>query len=264
MNLNLIAIDIGNTNITLALFLKGEEQSITKVQTSAKQELTDWLKSSWAQIPISKSSKQKKRNGVIAVSSVNPPVTEQLEQIVKDELDEKILLVGRELPLPMTVAVKESEKVGTDRIIAAAAAYDVAGGAVVVADVGTAMTIDLVDDKGVFLGGVICPGFEISAKALNENTAQLPKILKVTRPELPYGTSTAEAINCGLYYSAIGTLEEVIRRYAEKIGTWPQTVVTGSGARIIKDDCEFIDSFVTDLVVKGIALAYRKFIEEKA
>ena len=262
MSLNLIAIDIGNTNITAALYLKGEQQSITSIQTTAKQELTDWLKQAWEQIPIVKISKEQKRNGVIVVSSVNPAVAEQFEQMV-NEMGEKILLIGRDLPLPMTVAVEKADKVGTDRVIAAAAAYEVAGAAVVVADIGTAMTIDLVDDSGVFLGGVICPGFEISAKALNENTAQLPKLPKVTRPELPYGRNTAEAINNGLYYSVIGTLEEVIRRYAEKIGTWPQTVITGSGARIIKEDCEFIDSFVTDLVVKGIALAYRKFIEEK-
>jgi type III pantothenate kinase len=120
----------------------------------------------------------------------------------------------------------------------------------------------LVDEKGIFLGGAICPGFEISAKALKENTTQLPKI-NVTKPKSPYGKTTKQAINCGLYYSAIGTLEEVIRRYAEKIGRWPQTVITGAAAKIIKDDCQFIDSYVPNLVVKGIALAYRKYLEQK-
>ena len=131
-----------------------------------------------------------------------------------------------------------------------------------VADFGTAVTIDLVDEKGVFLGGVICPCFEISAQALKKNTAQLPKV-KVSRPKEPYGKTTNQAINCGLYYSAIGTLEEVIRRYAEKIGKWPQTVLTGGAAKIIKDECDFIDSYVPNLVVKGIVLTYRKYIEEK-
>ena len=157
----------------------------------------------------------------------------------------------------------EPDKVGTDRVVAAAAAYSVVEDAVVVADLGTAVTIDLVDQNGVFLGGVICPGFEISAKALNENTAQLPHI-KVTRPEAPFGKNTTDAINCGLYYSIIGTLEEVIRRYAEKIGKWPQTVITGSGAKLIKDDCAFIDNYVPNLVVKGIVLAYQKYIEGKS
>ena len=59
-------------------------------------------------------------------------------------------------------------------------------------------------------------------------------------------------------------MQEVIRRYAEKIGKWPQTIITGSGAKTIQEDCEFIDSFVPNLVVKGIVLAYKKFIAEKA
>jgi type III pantothenate kinase len=133
----------------------------------------------------------------------------------------------------------------------------------VVADFGTAVTIDLVDDRGVFLGGTIIPGFEIAAKALHEHTAQLPKV-EVKRPELPWGKNTEEAINAGLFYSATGTLEEIVRKYSEKIGTWPRTIITGTGAKIIKDDCPFVDSYVPNLVIKGIALAYRKQIDRYA
>ena len=103
----------------------------------------------------------------------------------------------------------------------------------------------------------------MEARALKEGTSQLPKI-KVTKPKTPYGKNTEEAINCGLYYAAIGTLEEVIRRYAEKLGSWPQTVLTGAAAAVIKDDCKFIDSYVPNLVVKGIALTYRNYIDEKS
>ncbi|MHC4154803.1 MAG: type III pantothenate kinase [Planctomycetota bacterium] len=159
--------------------------------------------------------------------------------------------------------VDEPGKVGTDRVVAAAAAYAVVEEAVVVADFGTAMTIDLVDQHGVFQGGVICPGIEMGAEALRRSTAQLPRI-KVSRPEAPYGKNTTDAINCGLYYSAVSTLQEVVRRYAEKIGRWPHTVLTGSAAELIKDDCEFVDSYVPNLVLKGIVLAYQKYIEEKA
>ena len=260
--MNIIAVDIGNTNITIGLYLKDEEQFIKSIPGQSHKELTSCLKSAWQKVPIVKSSKEKKRNGIIVVSSVKPAWTKLIEQIVKDNFGEKILLIGKDIPLPMTLWVDEPDKVGADRIVAAAAAYAVVGDAVAIADFGTAVTIDLVDDKGIFLGGVILPGFEISAKALNENTAQLPKI-KVARPTAPYGKNTTEAINCGLYYSAVATLQEVIRRYAEKIGKWPHTVLTGSAAETIKDDCEFIDSYVPNLVVKGIVLAYRKYAKEK-
>jgi type III pantothenate kinase len=260
--MNLIAIDIGNTNVTIGLYLGDEEQFIKSIPGRSRKELTSALVSAWGKIPVVKSSKEKKRNGVVVVSSVKPAWTKLVRQIVKDNLGEKILLIGKDIPLPMTLWVDEPDKVGTDRVVAAAAAYAVVGDAVAIADFGTAVTIDLVDDKGIFLGGVICPGFEIGAKALNKNTAQLPKI-KVTRPEAPFGKNTTEAINCGLYFSAVAALQEVTRRYAEKIGRWPHTVLTGSAAATIKDDCEFIDSWVPNLVIKGIVLAYRKYIEEK-
>ncbi|MBA7642389.1 Type III pantothenate kinase [subsurface metagenome] len=260
--MNIIAVDIGNTNIDIGLFLDGEEQFIKSIPGRSDKKLTDCLKSAWQKIPIAESSKEKKRDGVIVISSVKPAWTKLIQKIVKDNLGEKVYIVGKDIPLPMTLLVDEPDKVGTDRVVSAAAAYAVVEDAVIIADFGTAVTIDLVDENGVFLGGVICPGFEISTKGLKENTAQLPKA-KVTKPKAPYGKNTTEAINCGLYYSAIGTLEEVIRRYAEKIDKWPQTVITGAAARTIMDDCNFIDSFVPNLVVKGIVLAYKRYIEKK-
>jgi type III pantothenate kinase len=260
--MNLIAVDIGNSNIDIGLFLKGEEKSVESISGDSKGKLTKCLKSTWEKIPVAKRSKQGKRDGVIVVSSVKPHWTQLIRKIVKEELGEKILIVGKDIPYPIELGIKEKDKIGADRVISAAAAYAVVERAVVVADFGTAVTIDLVDDRGVFDGGTIFPGFEASAKALKDNTAQLPQV-KVRRPKLPFGKNTTDAINCGLYYSAIGALQEIIRRYAEKIGTWPQTVITGRAAEMIKDDCQFIDTYVPNLVIKGIALAYRKWLETK-
>jgi len=261
--MNIIAVDIGNTNINIGLFLDGKEQSIKSIPSGSRKKLTNCLKDAWEKIPIATSSKEKRHDGVIVVSSVKSAWTAMVEEIVRESLDEKVYIIGKEIPLPMTCWVDEPEKVGTDRVVSAAAAFDVVEDAVVVADFGTAVTIDLVDQNGIFQGGVICPGFKISAQALKENTAQLPNV-KVTKPKTPYGKNTADAINCGLYYSIIGALQEVIRRYAEQIGRWPQTVITGSGAKTIKDDCDFIDNYVPNLVIKGIVLAYQKYIQKKA
>jgi type III pantothenate kinase len=260
--MNIIAVDIGNTNIHIGLFLEGKEEFIKSVPGGSRAKLTNCLKTAWEKIPVIESSKEKKRDGVIVISSVKPAWTKIIKEIVQRSLDEEILIIGKDIPLPMTLWVDEPEMVGTDRVISAAAAYDVVGDAVVVADFGTAVTIDLVDQNGIFLGGVICPGFEISAKALRDYTAQLPNI-KITKPKAPYGKNTVDAINCGLYYSIVGALQEIIRRYAEKFGKWPQTVITGSGAKVIAGDCEFIDNYVPNLVVKGIVLAYNKYLEQK-
>lgn len=261
--MNIIAIDIGNTNIGIGLFLDDKEDFIESIPGEAREKLADCLKSAWQKIPISESSREKKRDGVIVVSSVKPAWTSTIEEIAKEDLDEDIYLIGKDIPLPMVLWVDDPKKIGTDRVVSAAAAFAVAEDAVVVADFGTAVTIDLVDKNGVFLGGVICPGFHISAKALEQNTAQLPNV-KVTKPKAPYGKNTADAINCGLYYSIVGALQEVIRRYADELGKWPQTVITGAGAKVIAEDCEFIDNYVPHLVVKGVVLAYKKYLEEKA
>ena len=260
--MNVIAVDIGNTNIDVGFYLEDEEKSIKSIPGRSRAKLAEHLKSAWGEIPLVEGSTEEKRNGVIVVSSVKPAWTELIRQIAADELGEEIHVIGEDIPLPMSLWVDEPDKVGTDRVVSAAAAYAVVEDAVVVADFGTAVTIDLVDENGVFLGGVICPGFEISAKTLEDNTAQLPRT-KISKPKAPYGKNTADAINCGIYYSAVGTLEEVIRRYAEDIGKWPQTVITGAAAKAIKDDCSFVDSFVPSLVVKGIVLAYKKHLAEK-
>jgi type III pantothenate kinase len=260
--MNIIAVDIGNTNITTGLFLDGQQEFVKSVAGKDQQTWADLLTRAWKKIPIVRGSKEKKRNGVIVVSSVKPAWTTKLRQAVKKGLGEKIHLIGKEIPLPIDMKVDEPTKVGTDRVVAAAAAYDVVAGAVAIVDIGTALTIDLVDEKGSFQGGVICPGLEMSAQALKDSTAVLPKV-KVTRPKAPYGKNTADAINCGLYYSAVATIQEIIGRYAEQLGSWPQTVLTGSAAKIIKDDCEFIDSYVPNLVIKGVVLAFQKYIEEK-
>ena len=261
--MNIIAVDIGNTNITIALYVNGEEKVVESVPGTAEEKLEQFLVSAWELIPVARSSKENKHDGVIVASSVKTEWTKLVQKIAKEKLGERIYLIGKDIPLPIDMRIEEPEKVGTDRVVAAAAAYAIVEDAVVIADFGTAVTIDLVSENGILLGGVICPGFEISVKALKENTAQLPTA-KIKKPkDKPYGKNTLEAINNGLYYSAVGTLQEVIRRYAEELGKWPRTIITGNAAKIIKDDCEFIDTFVTNLPVKGVVLAYMKFIEQK-
>jgi type III pantothenate kinase len=261
--MNIIAIDIGNTNIGIGLFLEGKEEFIRTIPGESRSELGECLTDAWEKIPVLETSIEGKRHGAIVISSVKPAWTEQIRRIVEEGLNEKIQVVGEDIPLPIKLWVDEPHKVGTDRVVAAAAAYAVVEGAVVVADLGTAVTIDLVDEHGVFQGGVIVPGFDISAQALKDHTAQLPKVT-VHQPSGPYGKNTADAINCGLYYSIIGAMEEIVRRYAEQIGRWPQTVITGSGAEIVKDDCPFVDNYVPYLVIKGIVLAYMKYVEGKS
>lgn len=257
--MNIVAIDIGNTNITVGLFVEDREKFIKSVGGDDSDKLGSLLVEMWEQIPFVRNAKVDKRDGTIVVSSVKPEWTESVREICKSKLDEKIKVIGVDVDLPIEMGVENPSQVGTDRIVAAAAAFAVVEDAVVVADFGTAVTIDLVDEEGVFTGGVIAPGFNISAKALSEQTAKLPEV-NVHTPKDAVGGTTEEAVNAGLFYSAVGLLKMVVEKYAEEIGRWPHTIVTGGDFRIIKDECDFVDSWISNLVIRGVVLAYKKHL----
>lgn len=253
--MDLIAIDIGNHNISLALFVKdqiSETDHIAVTQPQRLAEVIAALRKKCGPQPLGA------RTVPVAVSSVNPPALQIVEQAVGKALDQNVLLIGRDFPLDMKVAVENPETVGSDRLLTAWAAYEVVEAAVVVADFGTATTIDCVNDSGIFLGGVIMPGLALAARSLHEHTAALPDV----QPALPqgnYGANTVAAIQSGVYYSAIGALREMAERYATQLGRWPQVIVTGGFAKLIAQRCDFIDSVVPDLCLDGLFLAYRQF-----
>ncbi|MHC5154862.1 MAG: type III pantothenate kinase [Planctomycetota bacterium] len=267
--MNLIAIDIGNTTIKVAFYLNDEEKLLKSVDGNSgnvESQLADILVECWDQAPLVERAKEPVKECVLVAGSVKPEWTGLVRDVVKDELGQKLLVIGQDVPLPMETAVDDALKVGTDRLCAAAAAYAVVESAVVVADFGTAVTVDLVDEDGVFVGGTIgtiAPGFDLSLEAMNTGTARLPKV-DMQRPKQVYGVNTEEAMRAGVYWSAVGLLETLCRKYAEQIGHWPQVILTGGAAKVIKDDCEFVDSWVSNLALRGIIIAYKKYIYEQA
>jgi type III pantothenate kinase len=264
--MNLIAIDIGNRNIKIALYLNDEEKLLKTADEKAgriESELTEILAECWDQAPLVKGAAEPVRDCVLVASSVKPEWTEKLRKIIKDELGTKLMVIGVDVPLPIETAVDDALAVGTDRLTAAAAAYAVVEDAVVVADFGTAVTVDLVDEDGVFLGGTISPGFDLSLEAMHTGTAKLPKVA-MQKPQQVYGVNTEEAMRAGVYWAAVGLVETVCRKYAEQIGKWPQVILTGGAAKTIKDDCDFVDSWVSNLALRGIIIAYKKYLFEQA
>ncbi len=263
--MNLIAIDIGNTKIKAAFYLDDEEKllrTVTVRDADMQSQLADVLAACWDQVPLVEGSAEPVKNCMVAACSVNPELTEIVREVVADALDSRMLVIGKDINLPIETATDDALKVGTDRLVNAAAAFAVVEDAVIVADFGTAVTIDMVDAQGVFMGGAISPGFDMSLAAMNSGTAQLPGVT-MAKPLEVYGTNTEEAMRAGVYWAAVGLLETICRKYAEQLGRWPHVVLTGGGASLIKDDCEFVDSWVSDLTVRGIMIAYKKHLYEK-
>ena len=261
--MNLLAIDIGNTSIKFGLFLEGVLEPVISISGTDEPALRETLRKEWAKVPISTISTEGKKNGVILVSSVKNEWTELLGGIVQEELNEQIKEIGieKDIPFPIKAAVEFPAEVGADRILSAAAAFIVEGDAVVVADFGTAVTIDLVDEHGEFIGGIIAPGIETMLNSMSKQAEKLPEI-KFEKPLMPYGQNTKEAMACGAYYSAIGLLEFTVRKYSDEIGKWPRTIITGGHGQLIKDGCDFAEVYVPNLVIQGIALAYRVYLDD--
>ena len=253
--MDLIAIDIGNTNITLGLFthddLKRTERTAADDTERLAQTITLLRKMCGPQ-------PHGARTVPVVASSVNPTALEIVERAVADQLDQNILLVGRDVPLDIKLAVENPKTVGTDRLLNAAAAYDMINAPLVVADFGTAITVDCVSAQGIFLGGAILPGLNSAAASLARDTANLPQVT-LEIPPASYGANTESAIQAGIYYGAIGALRELVERYANQLGQWPHVVLTGGNAELIAKECNFTDSIVPNLCLTGLYLAYVKF-----
>ncbi len=253
--MDLIAIDIGNSSLTVGVFAGGElkeSASITKevIANSLPEILIKYRE-------ICGPQKFGARTVPIVVSSVNIDNLAAVEKVTVDIFNQDIRLAGRDFSVDMPVGIEDSSTLGSDRLLTALAAFQVVGKAVVIADFGTATTIDLVNDSGIFLGGVIFPGLDLASHCLDEHTSALPYV----KPGVPlepqaYGTNTEKAIQNGVYYSTIGALRELVERYATELGYWPQVVATGGYANMISQKSEIIENVVPGLCLNGLFLAY--------
>ncbi|MDD4891463.1 MAG: type III pantothenate kinase [Phycisphaerae bacterium] len=252
--MNIIAIDIGNTRVSLAACLGKKVLGVERLATADAATLVgpavERVRALLRPSPAPR----------VVVCSVNPPAADAVVAAVGKVVDWPVLFVGREIELPMPVDVESPATIGADRVVAAAAAFEAVGGPVAVASLGTALTISGVSQEGHFLGGVICPGLRISAHTLHESTAALPEV-PLAKPASPFARNTVDAIQAGLFYQAGGTLREVVERMATEFGTWPHLVLTGGDAELIASAYEFVDSVVPNLTFMGINLALRKHVD---
>ncbi len=252
---DLILVDIGNSRIGIAGCRNGKRAEAKHLAAAPIEPVGRLLLEMW--------NLSNAKGRAVVVSSVNPPLLKELEAFCRTQAIAPLLVVGRDIDAPIAADVNEPEKIGTDRLCVAAAAFEKTKQACVVADLGTAITIDLVADNGIFLGGTILPGITLMAQALHEHTAQLP-LVEVGAPTEVLGKDTVGAIRNGIFAMAVGALREITERYATDIGKWPVLVLTGGDAAAIASTCEFVDKVIPDLSLDGLVIAYRKAAGEAA
>lgn len=247
---NLLIFEIGNSHVSVATAVAGSVRTNQRFNLDQLDAIAAHSEEAWAALPPDHLK-------ALAAAGVVPTVMDRLSERIESLFNETLHIVGDDLHRPMSLAVEAPEKVGIDRVCAAAAAYEGVGGACAIASFGTAITVDCVNEQGVFLGGAILPGLALQARALHEGTAVLPEV-QIEPTGLVFGTTTQEAICNGILFGAAGALREIVERYATHLGGWPALIATGGNAELISRECDFIDRVVPDLCIRGIALAYRK------
>jgi type III pantothenate kinase len=246
---NVLACDVGNFAVHFAHVRGDDVTEMRVIPVGQLSRLGAALAELWNTIP--------EPRRVVAVS-VNPSALKALEAAAGECLGQPVLVVGRDLPLPMPTDLPNPRAIGTDRLCAAVAAYDRLGTACVVVDFGTAITVDCVSAAGVFLGGAILPGLNMSADALHDKTAQLPRV-QMRAASWVFGKDTSQAIIGGILATARGALRELAEAYATELGHWPTVIVTGGDAELVCDKAgsgEIVQAIVPDLTIRGAALAY--------
>jgi type III pantothenate kinase len=249
---SILACDVGNTRIALGRVLEEEVCASRRVPGNDAGAVASAMAELLAECPAP---------CALAACSANAAHLAVLEQAA-GSLGRKVLLVGRELDLPIATDLPEPGRIGADRLCAAAMAYHRVRQACVVADFGTAITIDCVSQEGAFLGGAILPGLGMGAEALARGTAVLPKVA-LAKPDWVFGKDTRQAIVGGLVFGARGALRQLTEQYATHLGHWPLLILTGGDAELIGGGNELVHAIVPELVLMGVALAYRLSVETR-
>ncbi len=190
------------------------------------------------------------------ICSVVPPVDKEIKEALGRLLDKEVNFVGEDITVAMPVITDNPHEVGADRIVNAVAAHALFKGAAIIVDFGTAITVDLVTDKGEYAGGAIAPGVGISTEALFTRTALLPRV-ELKRPAHVLGTNTIEAIQSGIYYGFSGLVDGIIKGIIEEYGSRPPVVATGGLSGAFRGGSEFITDMDEFLTLKGLNLIYK-------
>ena len=255
MPVNLLAISVGNTRTRLGLFFDNKPIEDDALDNARFDRLTARVQELWNQV-------KELPDAMILMASVNPPLAERLESFVQEQIkDARFARCERDIDIPIGRQLDPEAIVGEDRLLNAAAAYDVLKQACVIVDAGTAITVNFVDGAGTFHGGAIAPGASMMLAALHEHTAQLPETTPA-RPIDAIGHNTVEAMRSGMFHGLRGLVHELTEQFAQIAGAFPLVVVTGGDAAMIFEGDERIDRIVPNLTLLGMAATIRHAMEE--
>lgn len=252
----LLVIDVGNTNVTMGVF-DGKNLKETFRLTTGTSRTSDEYGLAICDLIEHRAIALEDIHDVI-ISSVVPDVMYSLTNGIIKYFHTIPLIVGPGIKTGIRLATESPKQIGADRIVDAVGAYEIYGGPVLVIDFGTATTYDLILEDGSFVAGVTSPGIRLSANALWQGTAKLPKF-EILKPKSILAKETISSMQAGLVYGYIGQTEYIIRKVKEEAGLKTMRVVaTGGLGKIIADETDMIEVYDNRLTLKGLRLIYEK------
>ena len=249
----LLAIDIGNTDISLGAF-EGEELRATWHMATGIHRLAD----EYAALLLNLLHHQGLDTSDIkeaVLCSVVPPLVATFEELFQRYFHISPLVVGAGVKTGVRIRMDNPREVGADRIVNAAAAHHLYGGPIIITDLGTATTFDTVSKEGDYLGGAIAPGIAAAAETLFMQAAMLPRV-ELVRPKQAIGTNTIAAMQSGIIFGYVGLIEGMVARIQQELGEKAKVVATGGYAELIAKETGVIDVVNPNLTLIGLRLIY--------
>lgn len=251
----LLALDVGNTNITIGAF---DGQKLTgrwRLRTIHEQTADEWgvlMRNLFAL-----SSLDLARVDGIIIASVVPPLDSSLSAMAERYFNTTPAFITPDTDIGIKVLYDNPKEVGADRVINGVAAYELYGGPCVVVDLGTTINFDVVSANAEYLGGMICPGIGMSITGLFARAAKLPMV-DFREPARVIGKNTVNSIQSGLYYGFAGMIDGILERVIAELGPETKTVGTGGQARLIQRASRYIKEINEDLTLEGLEIVWRR------
>lgn len=251
----LLVIDVGNTNIVYGLFDGTTLLHQFRVESSRGRTADEYAVVLRQLLQMHDIDPKSVHASIVA--SVVPSLTEPMVALVKRAFGHDALVVGPGIKSGMPILYENPREVGADRIVNAVAAYERFKSGCIVVDFGTATTFDCVSPKGEYLGGVICPGIQISADALFARAAKLPRV-EVAKPPKVVGRNTVNSMQSGIVYGYVGLVDGMIARLEAELAFPCALLATGGLARLIAPLTARAIEFDDELTLTGLRILYER------